>query len=170
MSKVYRLIFNAILPRVLEEMKTKLQLYIDTKIGDWFLYKDYTIIMVYGFTKGPYSLLSFIAPRIFALEFIKKILQSETEHFLNFKKASNFKIPSNIGPLVVKSKSTLSVVERLMKVMNFKEMKKIRYDPYHVISQRREQNKIIPFEYQEIEGLDKLANLENLDQEDQMSE
>ena len=47
--------------------------------------------------------------------------------------------------------------------MNFKEAKILRYDPHHIISQIRLQNKNVTFEHQEVEGLEKLENLENLE-------
>ena len=52
MSSVYKLIFNKELPRVSEDMKSKLQLSSEP-IGDWFLFKDHTIIRVYGFSEAP---------------------------------------------------------------------------------------------------------------------
>ena len=36
---------------------------------------------------------------------------------------------------------------------------KINYDPHHIISQRRKQNKNKAFDHQEIEGLAQKANL-----------
>ena len=86
------MIFNARLPRVLEEMKTKLQLSPNIKTVDWFLYKDHIVIRVYGFIEAPYLLPSFLTPRFFGLEFIKQILQSEAKHFLEFQKSIKFQI------------------------------------------------------------------------------
>ena len=74
MYRFYQMIFNARFPRVLEEMKTKLQLSLDIKIMDWFLYKDHTVIRVYGFIESPYSLLSFLTPSLFSLEYIRQRL------------------------------------------------------------------------------------------------
>ena len=157
------MLFNARLRRVSEEMKTKLQLSPDFKTRDWFLYNDHIVIKVYGFTKAPYLFPVVLTPSIFALEFIRQSLQFEAKHFWNLKKkTSNFKFNANIGPFIVKSRSTLPVVERFLKDMNFREAKILRYDPHHIISQRRLQNNNVPFEHQEVEGLEKLANLENL--------
>jgi hypothetical protein len=52
--------------------------------------------------------------------------------------------------------------------MNFQEAEKIRYDPHQIISQRRQQNKNAPYEHKIVECLDKMANLENFDQDQQM--
>ena len=43
--------------------------------------------------------------------------------------------------------------------MNFMKATKVNYDPHHIISQRRQQNKNKPFEHQEVHGL---ANRDNL--------
>jgi hypothetical protein len=83
------------------------------------------------------------------------------EHFLNHKKVSNLKFSFNVGPFIVKTKSSLHIVERLLKVMGFREAEKIRYDPHQIISHRKKENKSAPFEHQTIEGPDKIANLES---------
>ena len=54
--------------------------------------------------------------------------------------------------------------------MNFQEGQKIRYDPHHIISERRQNNKSVAFEHQTVEGLDKIANLQSLDQDEQVLE
>jgi hypothetical protein len=83
-------------------MKTKLQFTPENRTRDWFLYRDYTIIRVYGFSEAPYILPTFLTPRIFSLEFIRQRLHSETKHFLNYKKSSNIKFPFNMGPFSLK--------------------------------------------------------------------
>jgi len=65
------------------------------------------VIWVYGYQEGPYLLLIFLTPGIFALEFIRQRIISETEHFLKAHKASNLKFPFMVGPFVVKNKSCL---------------------------------------------------------------
>ena len=66
-----------------------------------------TVIWVYGCQEGPHLLPVFLTPRIFALEFIRQRIISETEHFLKAHKASNLKFSFVVGPFVVKSKSCL---------------------------------------------------------------
>ena len=39
MAEIYKLLFDAVLPRVLEDMKLMLQSSSEDKTGDWFLYK-----------------------------------------------------------------------------------------------------------------------------------
>jgi hypothetical protein len=105
MSRVYNLIFNTNLPRVLEDMKSYLQPNPKNREGDWVLFMHSIVIWVYGCQEPPYLLLIFLTPIVFALDFIRKKIISETEHFLKLCKASNLKFPFIIGPFVVKTRS-----------------------------------------------------------------
>ena len=71
MAEIYKLMFDDILPRVLEEMKLILQPSSEDRIGDWFLYKYFIVLRVYGFTGEPYRLPAFLTPRISTLEFMR---------------------------------------------------------------------------------------------------
>ena len=78
------------------------------------MYKEFTILRVYGFTREPYRLLAFLTPRIFTLEFMRQRLYAEEEHFGAFKKSSNVKFPLKVGPFIFKNKSALLVIEKLL--------------------------------------------------------
>ena len=43
--------------------------------------------------------------------------------------------------------------------MDFQKEQKVNYDPYHIISLRKQENKNKPFDHQVVEGLKELANL-----------
>ena len=152
MAKIYKLLFDDVLPRVLEDMRLMLQSSSEDKLGDWFLYKDFTVLRVYGFTGEPYRLPAFLTPRIFSLEFMRQRLCAEEEHFGEFKKYSNVKFPLKVGPFIFKNKSALLVIEKLLEVMDFQKDQRINYDPHHIISQRKQLNKNKPFDHQTIEG------------------
>jgi hypothetical protein len=68
MSKVYSLIFNTNLPRVLDDMRFYLQPNLENIVGDWVLFMHSTVIWVYGCHESPYLLPIFSSPSIFALE------------------------------------------------------------------------------------------------------
>ena len=87
MSKMYKMLFDEDLPRVLDEMKCLMQSSPKDRVGDWFLYKDYTVLRIYGFTGQPYRLPAFLTLRIFALEFMRQRLLSKEENFGAFKKS-----------------------------------------------------------------------------------
>ena len=86
MSSIYKLIFGITLPRMIEEMKTYLQNSNDP-VGDWFLYKEFIVLRVYGFEYEPYKFLVFLVEIIFVLEFLRQRMQVESEIFLKHKKS-----------------------------------------------------------------------------------
>ena len=51
------------------------------------------------------------------------------------------------------------IVEKLLENMEFQKERKVNYDPYHIISQRKQENKNKPFNHQVFEGLEEIANL-----------
>ena len=63
------------------------------------------------------------------------------------------KFKYTMGPFVVSSTSSLSIVQAILRSMNFQFDKKTKYDPKHVISQRKESFKIGNYEHQEDEEL-----------------
>ena len=58
-----------------------------------------------------------------------------------------------IGPFIIKSKVALPLIEGFIKEMGFQTNTAINYDPRHIISIRKQVNKNMPFEHQEVEGL-----------------
>ena len=72
MSEIYKMLFDEVLPRVLEEMKSMMQSSPEDGVEDWFLYKDFTILRIYGFTRELYRLPAFLTPRFFALEYMRQ--------------------------------------------------------------------------------------------------
>jgi hypothetical protein len=71
MSRVYSLIFNTNLPRVLDDMRNYLQPNPENRVGDWVLFMHSTGVCVYGFHESPYLLPIFLTPKVFSLEFIR---------------------------------------------------------------------------------------------------
>ena len=153
------MMFDKEMPRVLDEMRCLMQSSPEERVRDWFLYRDYTVLRVYGFAGQPYRLSSFLTPRIFALEFMRQRLLSEEEHFGAFKKSSNIKFPFKVGSFIFKGKGALVFIEKLLEAMDFQKEAKVNYDPYHVISLRKQANKNKPFEHQPVEGLAETTNL-----------
>ena len=113
------MLFDELLPRVFEEMNIMMQSSPEDRIGDWFLYKDFIVLRVYGFTGEPYRLPAFLTPRIFALEYMRQRLHAEEEHFGAFKKSSNIKFPLKVGSFIFKNKGALVIVEKLLENMDF---------------------------------------------------
>jgi hypothetical protein len=101
MSKIYSLIFNTILPRVLDDMRSYLQPNPKNKVGDWVLFMHSTIIWVYGCHESPYLLLVFLTPRIFSLEFIRQRITSETKHSWSCTKPTTLSSLLSLAPLLL---------------------------------------------------------------------
>ena len=78
MSSLYKLIYGMSLPRISEEMKAYMQSSSEL-VGDCFLYKEFTVLRVYGLEDEPYRLLVFFTKRIFVLEFLRQSLKNLLE-------------------------------------------------------------------------------------------
>jgi len=61
-SRVYSLIFNTNLPRVLDDMRSYLQPNTKNKVGYWVLFMHLIVIWVYVFHESPYLLPIFSNP------------------------------------------------------------------------------------------------------------
>ena len=124
-----------------------LQLYSSKMIGDLFLTEFETVIRLYGFVHQPHVLPAFLTVRIFSLELIRKRIIVEEEHILSFRKSSIINFPWEIGPYTLKSRTSLPLVDSLLKSMGFSLGHAINYDPHQIISKRRQANKRKPFEH-----------------------
>ena len=145
MEEIYRVMFQSKMPRFFPKMEEILQFARDIKVGDWFLLKEHTIIRLYGFTHEPYILSTFLTLRIIFLEFIKKKLIVENQHFINSRKDYEIKLPLKVGPFIIKYKFGFPMIEGILQDMNFMKSTKVNYDPHHIISQRRKHNKMKNF-------------------------
>ena len=75
-------------PRISEDIKRILHLTDQAKTGNWYLYQNYIEIKVYGCELAPYKLPKYLPMRIFALEYIRQMLNSDDIHFVVEKKKS----------------------------------------------------------------------------------
>jgi len=158
LSKIYRIIFGEKLPRVLPEMQACMQLSAEYAVGDWFLSKNSTVIILYGFKHKPYVLPGFLTLRVFYLEFLRQKLIVEDNNFLLFKQATDIKYPFTLGPFTVKNKNAAIYIEKLLKDMGFETDMAIEYDSLNIISKRRTDHRIKALDHQVIEGMSDRAN------------
>ena len=77
---------NSVQPRISDEIKKVLQPSEQSRTGDWYLYQNHTEIRVFGSNILPYKLPKYLPMRVFALEYIRKILNSDSINFLVAKK------------------------------------------------------------------------------------
>jgi hypothetical protein len=79
-------------PRINEEVQRILHLSDNAKTGDWFLYQNHTEIEFFGCELAPYKRPKYVLVRIFALEYIRQIMNSDDIHFVSLKKKQQFHI------------------------------------------------------------------------------
>lgn len=127
-SQVYLLIYEEQFPRVCQELQECLHPTIETYVRDWILYKDYTVIRVYGSELSPYKFPTLLTPRLFALEILRQRFNSDYIHFSKQNQAASFKMPITIGPFTVKSRSTTQLIEDILTCFGFEEDVSCQYD------------------------------------------
>ena len=133
---LHNLIFGSFMQRISEDLKLLLQNPVEV-VGDWFCFKDYTVIKIYGFEGEIFRLPKFTPRRLFALEYLRQRLNVENDNFLRNKNASTMKFNYTLEPFVVKSVSAISVIGYILRSMSLENDKSLRYDPNRVIHQRR---------------------------------
>jgi hypothetical protein len=79
-------------PRINDEFQRILHLSDNTKTEDWYLYQNHTKIRVYGCELASYKLPKYLPVRIFALEYIRQIMNSDDIHFVSLKKKQQLRI------------------------------------------------------------------------------
>jgi hypothetical protein len=79
-------------PRINEEVQRILHLSDLAKTGDWYLYQNHTEIRVYGCELPTIQLPKYLPVRIFALEYIRQMINSDDIHFVSFKKKQQLRI------------------------------------------------------------------------------
>ena len=115
MNIFYFLIHNIDPPlRVFPEFKGLLQLSLDPKVGDWYIFVSHAIMRIYGFEEESYMMPTFITPRSFALEYIRQTFVSDQLHFAKHKHSITFKPPKEVVPFLVKFRDARLIVEDML--------------------------------------------------------
>ena len=99
------------------------------------------MIRVYGFEHQPYRLPSFLTPRNFSLEVLRKRLHSDELHFSSKKQTSTFKVPITVGSFTVKNRASIELIDGIMACFGFALDFSCQYDPLHIISKKRKRQK-----------------------------
>jgi hypothetical protein len=73
-------------PRINDEVHRILHLSDHTNTGDWYLYQNHTEIRVYGCELAPYKLTKYLPVRMFSLEYIRQMINSDDIDFASLKK------------------------------------------------------------------------------------
>lgn len=116
------------------------------------------MIRVYGSEDQPYRLPAFLTPRIFSLEVLRKRLHSDELHFSSKKHTSSFKVPITIGPLTVKNRAVIELIDDIMACFGFNLDFSCQYDPLEIISKKRKRQKRGNYEHQETPKMEQMTN------------
>ena len=68
-------------------------------MGGWFLHKKHIEIRIFGSNLLPYKFPKYMNMRVFALEYLRQILNSDSINLLAATKKTQFKLKNQIGPL-----------------------------------------------------------------------
>jgi hypothetical protein len=145
-------------PRINEEIQRILHLSDLEKTGDWYLYQNHIEIRVYGCELAPYKLPKYLVVRIFALEYIRQMINSDDIHFVSLKKKQQLKIKGKIGSFICNSRGAGEEADRLLKEMKFFVIFIWHYDPCGIISEMRIKNKNVPYVHTPKPEIEKFAN------------
>jgi hypothetical protein len=115
------------------------------KTWDWYLYQNHTEIRVYGCELPPYKFPKYLPVRIFALEYIRKMVNSDDIHFVAAKKKSQLRIKTQVGPFICNNISAREEIDNLLKQMRFPLSFTWAYDPFGVISELRIKQRSTPY-------------------------
>lgn len=127
-------------------------------IGDWYLYQNYTEIRVYGCELAPYKLPKYLPMRIFALEYIRQMLNSYDIHFVVAKKRAQFRIKTQVVPFVCNTRTIGEEADRILKEMKFSLIFTWSYDPCGVILKLRVEKKNTPYFHTSRPDIEQYAN------------
>ena len=106
-------------PRVSEEMKRILQLSEQSKVGDWYLYEKHTELRIFGTILFPFKLPKFLTIRVFALQYLRQILNVDVINFMASKKKTQFKLKNKIGPFIVNKRDAEKEIARIFSEYKF---------------------------------------------------
>jgi hypothetical protein len=144
--------------RINEEIQRILHLSDLAKMGDWYLYQNHTEIRVYGCELAPYKLPKYLPVRIFALEYIRKMINSDDIHFVSLKKKQQLRIKGKIGSFICNSRAVGEEANKLLKEMKFHISSPWHYDPCGIIAEMRFKNKSSPYAHVPKPEIEKYMN------------
>ena len=131
-------------PRINEEIQRILHLLDLAKTRDWYLYQNHNEIKIYGCELAPYRLPKYLPMRIFALEYIRQMINSDNIHFVSLKKKQQLRIKGKIGSFIYNNRDVREEADKFLKEMKFDVSFLWQYDLCRIISEMRVKNKKIP--------------------------
>jgi hypothetical protein len=96
--------------------------------------------------------------RIFSLEYIRQMINSDDIHFVSLKKKQQLRIKGKIGSFNCHSRGAGEEVDRMLKEMKFFVSFIWHYDPCGIISEMRIKNKNVPYVHTRKPKIEKFMN------------
>jgi len=106
-------------PRISPEIKGVLQLSKQTKVGYWYIYQNNIKIRIYRYQLAPYKLPKYLPMRLFALEYYRKIMNSDEINFVSVKKKTQFRVKNQLGTFICNSKEAREETYLILQEMKF---------------------------------------------------
>ena len=106
----------------------------------------------------PHKFPKYLPMRIFALEYIRKMIDSDEIHFVATKNKSQFRIKTQIGPFICNSRAAGEEADLLLKQMKFHLRFTWSYDPFGIIYELRTKHKTTPYVHTQRLGIEKYMN------------
>jgi hypothetical protein len=100
----------------------------------------------------------YLPVRIFSLEYIRHIINSDGIHFVSLKKKQQLRIKGQIGSFICNNHGTGQEADMMLREMKFFMSFPWHYDPYGIISEMRVKNKNIPYVHEARPEVEKFAN------------
>jgi hypothetical protein len=107
---------------------------------------------------APYKLPKYLPVRIFALEYIRQIINSDDIHFVSLKKKQQIRIKGQIGSFICNNHCVGEEADRMMRGMNFFMSFPWHYDMCGIISEMRVKRKNIPYVHESRPEVEKFVN------------
>jgi len=96
--------------------------------------------------------------RIFALEYIRQIIDSDEVNFLSARKKTQFKMKNQLGPFICNTREVGLEEDKILQQMKFKNISMWKYDPHGVINKLRLKVKLGPFIHHPTLDIKRFAN------------
>jgi hypothetical protein len=145
-------------PRVNDEVRRVLHLSENVETGDWYLYQNHSEIRVYRCELAPYKLPRYMPVRVFALEYIRQIMNSDEVHFVSLKKKQQLRIKGKIGSFICNNRGAGDEEDKLLREMKFPTSFTWCYDPYGIILDMRVRNKNAPYAHEPRPEIERFSN------------
>jgi hypothetical protein len=96
--------------------------------------------------------------RIFSLEYIRQMVNSDDIHFVAVKKKQQLRIKTQIGPFICNNRAAGEEADNLLKQMSFTQSFTWTYDPFGVISELRVKQRSTPYAHIQKPEVEKYMN------------